>query len=180
MKLNSLTLAKRYARALFELANEQSALVNVTADLNAISKIFKTNPEFVKQLISPSLPMDAKQKILTMLKQDASPLVKNFMQMIFEYQHLEILTLIIEHFNRLVDEQNRVVHANVTTAVELETTQVQRLATRLAQHLQADKVILDTIVKPEIIGGIVIHADGKIIDGSVKTKIDKIRRMLVK
>lgn len=180
MKLNSLTLAKRYSRALFELANEQSELERVNADLNVISEIFKTNPGFVKQLVSPSLPTDAKQTIITVLKQDVSPLVKNFIQMIFEYQHLETLTLVIENFNRLVDKQNRVVHANVITAVELEAVQAQRLTTQLAQYLQADKVILDTLVNPEIIGGIVIYVDGKIIDGSVKSKINKMRHMLVK
>lgn len=180
MKLNSLTLAKRYARAMFELANEQASLEVVSDDLNAIHSIFKTSPDFVKQLISPSLPKEAKQNIVTMLKQDATPLVQNFIQMIFEYQHFDIMVLIVDYFNQLVDEKNKTVHASVTTAVAIDDDQSARLATKLAQHLGADKVILETIVNPHIIGGVVIQADGKIIDGSLTTKIAKIRRMLVK
>ena len=180
MKLNSITLAKRYSRALFELASENNELEVVTNDLKAIHKIFISNSEYIEQLSSPSLPSTAKQTIIDLLKQDAHPLVAKFIQMIFEYQHLDAVVLIIEYFNRLVNDKNKIVHANATTAVELSTSQKEQLATRLAQHLGANEVILDTTIDPDIIGGVVVQADGKIIDGSLATKIAKIRRMLVK
>lgn len=180
MKLNSLTLAKRYSRALFDLANEQASIEVVSNDLNAIRAIFKDNPDYVKQLVSPSLPDGARRAIVNTLKQDATPLVQNFIQMIFEYQHLDTLVRMVDEFNRLVDKQNKIVHASVTTAVALDAPQEERLATTLAKHLGAEQVILNTIVNPAIIGGVVIEADGKIIDGSLVTKIAKIRRMLVK
>ncbi|CAH0418650.1 ATP synthase F1 subunit delta [Periweissella ghanensis] len=180
MKLNSLTLAKRYSRALFELASDNNELELVTNDLNAIHEIFVSNPAYVQDLASPSLPSSAKQAIINTLKQDAHPLVANFIQMIFEYQHLDAVVLIIEYFNRLVNDKNKIVHANATTAVELSTDQKDQLAARLAQHLGANKVVLDTTIDPDIIAGVIVRADGKIIDGSLATKIAKIRQMLVK
>ncbi|MCM0598884.1 ATP synthase F1 subunit delta [Periweissella fabalis] len=180
MKLNSITLAKRYSRALFELATEKKELEIVAKDLNTVRDVFVSNPNYVQQLSSPSLPNKAKQVVIDTLKQDAHPLVANFIQMIFEYQHLDAVVLIIEYFNKLVNKKNKVVYANAITAVEISTAQKEKLATHLAQHLGANKVVLETTINPNIIGGVIVEADGRIIDGSLATKIDKIRRMLVK
>lgn len=180
MKLNSITLAKRYARALFELANEQDILEDVTKDLNGIAKIFKDNPNYIKQLKNPNLPLKVKSSVIVFLKKDANPLVKNFIQMVFDYQRIENINLIVDFFNRLLDQKNNIVHASVTTAIALNKDQKENLINKLVQYLNVDKVILNTKVDQSIIGGVIVKTDTKIIDGSIETKISKIKRILVK
>ncbi|MBM7543667.1 ATP synthase F1 subunit delta [Periweissella beninensis] len=179
MKLDQQTIAKRYSRALFELAIENQQTDEVMTDLKSLVIILKNNPDFITAIDSPNLPQVAKQQIIVALKQDAHKLVANLIQMVFDYNHFAALPAISVAFETLVNEQKQIIAANVVSAVELTVEQKQRLATEYAKRVGAKQVVINTTIDSSIIGGVIIESAGRIIDGSVATKIAKLKRMLV-
>ncbi|QBO36729.1 F0F1 ATP synthase subunit delta [Periweissella cryptocerci] len=180
MKLDQTTIAKRYSKALFELAEEAGSTDAVFEELTSLKAVFVDNAELGSQLNGPALPTSAKKTIIEALKQDATPVVANFIQMSYDYGRTDDVVAIVDAFQRLVDEKKSVVYASVTTAVDLAADQKERLATEFAKRVGANKVVLDTKVDPAIVGGVIVQSDSQILDGSVATKLAKVRRMLVK
>ncbi len=117
--------------------------------------------------------------MLQNLQTNASQLVNDFLQMLFDYGRVQNVTDIIDEFNRLNDEKNGTVRVKVTTAIELDDEQKAKLSAKFAQVVGANKVVLEPVVDEEIIGGVVLRSKGNIYDGSVKSKIDKIKRLLL-
>ena len=100
--------------------------------------------------------------------------------MLFDYRRISNLEAIIDEFNRLYDQERKVVRAVVRTAVELDDQQKDTLAKKFAEVEGANQVILDAKVDPSIIGGVVMQSESHIYDGSIKTKLEKIKRLLLK
>ncbi|KRK76724.1 hypothetical protein FD30_GL001257 [Levilactobacillus namurensis DSM 19117] len=92
---------------------------------------------------------------------------------------MDAMVAILDQFQRLYDDLHHTVYAQVTTAIELSAEQKDKIAAAYAQRVGAQKVILDSQVDPTIIGGVVVQSAGMILDGSLKTKINKLRRQLL-
>ena len=71
-------------------------------------------------------------------------------------------------------------HADVTTAIQLDKQQEDQLKANLAKRFGANEVTLTEHVDPEILGGVIVHVDNKTLDGSLSSKIKQIRRLLVR
>ncbi|KRL10618.1 F0F1 ATP synthase subunit delta [Levilactobacillus zymae DSM 19395] len=113
------------------------------------------------------------------LTSQASPYIKNLIQMVYDYGRMDVMVAIIDQFQALYDEKHHTIYAHVTTAVDLSAEQKDQIATAYAQRVGAQKVILDSQVDPTILGGVIVQSAGMILDGSLKTKINKLRRQLL-
>ena len=85
---------------------------------------------------------------------------------------------IIEEFERLCDVKEKVVHATVTTAIKLDDDQLEKLSAKFAERIGANKIVFNNIIDEKIIGGVVIEANNQIFDGSISSKINKVKRLL--
>lgn len=178
MSLDTRTLSKRYAKALFELADEGNQLDSVYSELTALRQVYVDNPDLPALLRGVDLTVDDKKQLLASLKRDASQLVKNFLQMLFDYGRLDLLVEMVNEFESRYDERQKLMHAKVTTAVALNDSQRSSLSDNLAKRFHANKVDLDEKVDPQILGGVIVSVNHQTLDGSISTKIEKIRRLL--
>ncbi|WP_412989964.1 ATP synthase F1 subunit delta [Pediococcus siamensis] len=180
MSLDKMTIAKRYSKALFDLAVEKDQLESVYADLQQLKQIFNDVPDLNRVLTDVRLKDNQKQAIVDNLKKDASSYVQNLIQMVYDYGRIANIVDIIDQFMVLYDGYNHIAYAEVATAIELDSDQKKRLADEFAKRIGAQKVIINSRLDPSIIGGAVLKSNGFIYDGSIRTKMAKIKKMLLK
>lgn len=180
MSLDLQTVANRYARAMFELAQEQDQLASVHQELMALRDVFNENPRLAPMLSGIKLSLAQKESLLQDLKEGVSQPVANLIQMVFDYGRMNAMVAIIDEFERRYDLENKRVHADVVTAVALDESRRAQLKQNLLTRFGAKEIVLHETVDESIIGGVIVTAQHRTIDGSLKTKIDQIRRLLIK
>lgn len=180
MSLDKKTVANRYAKAIFELAEENGQLDQTYQKLSALRQVFEENDSLAALLSGVDLSLAEKKSLIDALKKDASPFVSNLIQMVFDYGRMDDLVAIIDEFERRYDAFNKRIHAEVITAVQLDTKQRDQLKAGLAKRLSANEIVLHETVDPSILGGVIIRANNETLDGSLSSKIEQIRRLLVK
>jgi len=166
-------LSGRYATALFSLATDSKALNAVAASLASLSQALRESPDLATLTTSPVI--DRKQAaagIRAAAEQlGLDPLTTNFLGVLARNRRLAPLPAIITDFNKLAAAQRGEVTAQVTSAHPLSDDQVVALKAKLRAGLGADAA-LDLRVDPEILGGLIVRTGSRLIDSSLRTKLD--------
>lgn len=179
MSLDQRTVAKRYAKALFESASENDCVNDTQVELQEVKKLFQEIPDLGKDLDNNVLSYDHKKKIVEELKNKSTQLIGNLFQIIFDNHRFSILSNIVDEFNNLVDDQNGVVRADVITATDIDSETKAKLSEKFAHKIGADKVVLDGKIDENIIGGVILKSHGLIYDGSIATQLNNLKQHLV-
>ena len=167
------TLARPYAKAVFELAREQSQLGNWSEILSLLAVV--AQDERVQALLShPSITADAKaQAIIEVSGEKLGEAGKNFVRLLAENKRLSLLPEISELYENLKAQQEATVDVVVETAFELSAEQTDRLIKSLQAKLQRS-VNLETVTNKALLGGVVIRAEDLVIDASVRGRLAKL------
>jgi F-type H+-transporting ATPase subunit delta len=169
-------IAERYSAALFELAEQQSALDVVALDLRNL-KVLIAGIEDVRRLLrSPVLSRVAQQKALDALSERVgfNGLTRNFLGLVARNRRLAALVGIADAFlNRLAAKRGEVT-AQVATAVPLNETQVGAIGAAL-KSVVGSNVTLDVTVDPGLLGGLVVKVGSRLVDGSLRTKLQHLQ-----
>lgn len=165
-------IARPYASALFELAEESNSVATVEQGLVAIAALAADSQDFSRFLRSPVINADAKataiEAILSKAKADAT--VSNFVKVVARNGRLFALPAIISAFRDRAAAARGEVTAEVTSATALSPAQVKTLAETLKARI-GKSVTLNEHVDPSLIGGLVVKVGSQMIDSSLKTKL---------
>jgi F-type H+-transporting ATPase subunit delta len=167
---------KRYARAIFEIALEQNAIDRWQSDLAKMSSL-KNDKTLLILLESPRLTFEDKKKLLDERLLEISPMAQNLSYLLTERHRVGLIESILRHYKNLVDEHNGIAHAMVTTAVQLEQSEQDKIGQTL-ESLTGKKIIIETGVNPEILGGFIARIDGKLLDGSTRSRLMALKKDL--
>jgi F-type H+-transporting ATPase subunit delta len=170
-------IARPYANALFELAQGEGNLAEVEQGLVAVSRLASESPDFTRFLRSPVIAADQKAEALEAILKKAggvNPLVANFARVIARNGRLFALTAIISVFRELAAKARGEVTAEVTSAEPLSADQLTKLAETLKQKI-GKTVTLNEHVDPALIGGLVVKVGSRMIDSSLRTKLDAMK-----
>ena len=178
MALDQATIAKRYAVALFELTHDQNTDAATLAELVEVRTVLVENPELTKAIESMRVPESAKQQMVATLSDGASQVVKNLLQMAYDYRRFSDLPAIITAYEDLVNKSEGVVYAEVKTALSDE--QAARMTEQLAKRFEAKEIKLTQVVDEALLGGVVVQANNQILDGSLATKLAAIRQSIIR
>lgn len=179
MALTNATVAPRYGKALFEAARDNDRLESVQADLQAIQTIASTHPDLLKVLAAPTVPLTDKQTVVATLSQGADPLVHNLLVMLLDYGRIEALLLVIADYSARYFDALGLIEAQVTTATALTATQETALEQAIAKRFGAAGVTLVTRIDESLLGGVKMQIKDRVIDGSVKQRLAKLRAALL-
>jgi F-type H+-transporting ATPase subunit delta len=161
-----------YAQALFEVALELDNLDQIRDELGFINETFKTHPEFYEVFRTPKINKEERKDIITNVFGDkVSKEVMNFMKILIDKRRGAAVSGIYSEYVTMVDEKKGVVKAVVESAIELTSEEQIALTEKLAKVTQRE-VRLTCVVKPEVIGGLIVRIGDKVIDGSVKSRLD--------
>jgi F-type H+-transporting ATPase subunit delta len=169
-------IAQRYALALFELAQTQGSLDQVSSDLSDLKTAIAECDDLRRALIGQSLPRDVQGKAIIAVAKAAglSQLTINFIGVLGEGRRLDALLPIIASFQERLAAHRGEVTAHVGAAQPMSPEQIEQLTAALKTVFGA-KVAFDVTLDPALIGGLVVKVGSRMIDSSVSSKLQNLK-----
>jgi F-type H+-transporting ATPase subunit delta len=169
--------AKRYARAIFELAREEGQVEEWGTRLATVGQVLSRQDVRVV-LSNPTIPRQQRQEAVSRILDDsAGPEGANLAKLLVGANRLDDVERIEQEYQLLVDEAEGRMRATATTAVELSAGDYETLAGRISKQMGRE-VRLTADVDPAIIGGLVLRVGDHVIDASLATRLRQLRRKL--
>lgn len=179
MALESSAKAGRvYARAIFELAQARGSVGDVFEALEALGELYDDNREFRNYFTSPKIPREEKARFLDTAFSELPDLVRNLLHLLVRKRREPALDNIVDAFRKYRDEAESRIHVHVTSAAPLPDSQRESLNAALAKRFPAQEVELHEAVDASLIGGLRIRTGDRRVDGSIRTRLENLRRVL--
>jgi F-type H+-transporting ATPase subunit delta len=172
-------VAGRYATALFELALEQKSVDAVKGDLDRFAAMVDENPELARLVRSPVFTADEQARALTAVLSNAGigGLAANFLLLVASNRRLFTIGQILKAFRLLVAQYKGEVTAEVTVAEKLDDRHLGALKGAL-KNVTGKDVDLDVKIDSSIIGGLIVKLGSRMVDTSLKTKLNAIKHAM--
>jgi F-type H+-transporting ATPase subunit delta len=169
-------VAERYANALFELALDAKSLPAVETDLDRVSALLAESADLSRLVRSPVFSAEEQGRAIgaVLERTGIAGLVASFIKVAAANRRLFAVPDMITAFKRLAARQRGEVAAEVTSAEPLNDAHVAALKEALKASLGKD-VALDARVDPSLIGGLVVKVGSRMIDGSLRTKLNSLK-----
>ena len=171
--------ARVYAAALYEAAGDAGRTREVDRDFRAFLGELSENRLVLKALANPAIPREAKKRVIMRLLEGSEELLKNAALVLTDRGRINLLADTALAYAELVAAEDRILTVEVTTAVELDDSQVEALRERISAAVGHEAKVVAT-VDPDIIGGLVLKARGVLLDASIRRRLDDIRLALIR
>ncbi|MBP3543056.1 MAG: F0F1 ATP synthase subunit delta [Lachnospiraceae bacterium] len=174
-------VSKTYGDALFELALEQNAVDELSKEVQVVSEALRENEELMKLLEHPKIVKEEKLQIVeNIFKGRVSDDLTGFLQLIVNKDRYGEIYAILDVFMNRVREYKHIGVASVTTAVELREEQKQAVIDKLLATTDYESFEMKYAVDAALIGGMVIRIGDRVVDSSIKHKLELMSRDLMK
>ncbi|MEN6304143.1 MAG: ATP synthase F1 subunit delta [Armatimonadia bacterium] len=172
------TVTRRYVKALFEAAQATGQVAALAPYLTGLQDLWLSRDDLRATMLSPRLPVDKKRSVLMRLIGDGAPtLMQRFLGLLLDKRRIEVLAASGTIYDELQDEAAGVRHAHVVSAVPLSADQQQRLTETLSESLQA-QIVVSSAVDPAVIGGLRVRVGDVLIDGTIRNRLEGLRKQL--
>jgi F-type H+-transporting ATPase subunit delta len=165
-------IAKRYSRALFNLAQEEKAVEQYGTELDGFNEVLRDIPDLENALRNPLYPEAVKktviQKVVTQL--ELSPVMKSFLKLLVEKGRIQHVPEIAEYYHRLIDDYSNISRAKVKAAVRLGSDVLEEISAALEKKI-GKKIVVEFEEDPSLIGGVFAQIGDVVLDGSVKRQL---------
>lgn len=172
------SVARRYAKALFELAKEANKLQDTGDELARLTAV-ADDPSVAPVLRSPLLAADRRRALTQTLARELalSDLLTRFVEVLSDHQRLGALAGIGDYFQRMLDDDLGRVRITVRSAAALDETQTQQIVAAFAQ-ITGKQVLPQITIDPDLLGGVLVEVRDTVYDGSVRTQLNRLARQL--
>ena len=170
-------MAGRYATALFDLALEEKAVDVVLQDLDRFDALIVANPDLTRLVRSPVFGADEQLKALSAIldKAGIGGIAANFLRVITTNRRLFAVRDMIRGYRTLLARHRGEVTAQVTVAETLNDKNLDALKSALKSVTGGKDIDLEVNVEPAIIGGLIVKIGSRMIDSSLRTKLNAIK-----
>ncbi len=169
-------VAKRYAKALFELADKESVVSDVEAQLKLISEVLGQNADIGKFLSLPSVAPEQKTSLLKSAFGDrVSALVLNMLTLLITRRRQGVITELYEAYTKIAGEALGQAHATVYTAQKLSEQELAEVAATFGQ-LAGKTILAEQVVDPSLLGGVQVRIGDRLYDGSLSGKLERLQK----
>jgi F-type H+-transporting ATPase subunit delta len=172
-------IAAVYARSLFEVAQEQDKLDLVREQLGEFADALEQTRELQVFFFSPYFSSAEKEDGLDRAVSGADPAIVNFLKLLIENHRMPVIFRVRREYERLWEEENKLLPVRVTSAVELDSGTVSQIGDKIAEQT-GRKVELSSEVDPDILGGIVVRVGNSILDASIRNRLEQLRRQVAR
>lgn len=172
-------ISKRYARAFFEIAEEEKKLEQYYGELRQFSSIIAGNKDLGGFLANPIFEQDSKKKVLEQIisKLSLSPMTINFLKLLIDKKRIDVLSDIENDYRQLMDESLQKLRVNVKSAFPL-SSDMQNYITSNLEKMTGKRVEVTVQSDSGLLGGIVIGVGDTLYDGSIKSQLNNMRNLL--
>jgi F-type H+-transporting ATPase subunit delta len=172
-------VAQRYAAALYDLADEKGALDIVAADLNSLQAMIDASDDFRRFIKSPVINRTEQSKGIAALAEKAqlSPIARQFLGLVSANRRLFALDQMIRGYNAILADRRGHAAAEVTAAAPLSDSQAMALKDALSKTVGRNVQVV-TKVDPSILGGLIVRVGSRMVDSSIKSKLQRLKLAL--
>jgi F-type H+-transporting ATPase subunit delta len=163
------SIARRYAKALLEVARAENILEETAAELDKLAAI-AADPEIGAALANPLYSEARRAELATTLGADLNPTTRNFVRLLGDQKRLDQIVGIADQYRRLLDNQLGRVRAVITSSTPLEPGVIDKLIATFTAKT-GKHVLAETVVDESQLGGVIVDIEGKIYDGSLRTQL---------
>ena len=169
---------KEYAEALYALAFEEDIMKEVAESVNSADEVFSENPQYLQLLYSPAVPLTERLELIEQaFGGSIHEHVLSLLKLLCEKGRIIAFRECGAEFNKLLDFANRVSTARVTCAIELTDTERENLTAKL-EKLCGHTVLIEDTVDEALLGGMIIEVDGRIIDASLRNRLNVVKDVM--
>ena len=170
--------SREYAEALFEMAMEEEKTAEFATGLDLVEAEIAANPGFLSLLASPAISRDERMDALSAAFEKRIPLPELILlRMMVSRGHAKSLREMITCYRELAREHRGESVARVITAVPLTEMEAEQLREKLEKRFKR-KMILDCVVDSGLLGGIRVETEGRVLDGSLRTRLQEIKEVM--
>ncbi len=169
-------VAARYASALFDVAQEAGAVDAIAGDLDRFGELIQASPDLARLVRNPIFTAEEQERAIgaVLAHIGVSPLTSNFICLVTSKRRLFALPDMIRAYQDLVSDAKGIVRAQVVLAEEPSDTVMNEIKAALRDVAKAD-VAVDVKIDPSLIGGLIVKMGSRMVDASVRTKLNSIR-----
>ena len=167
---------RRYADAAFEIALRDKAVETWRKELDEAAET-STGGELESVLANPAIPLDQRLNAAENVYASLSKPVRSLILLLVRRNRIEQLPRVAAEFRRLDDRRNGLTHATATSAAPLGAEETEAITARL-EELTGGRIALETAVDPSLLGGVVVRVGDRLIDGSVRGRLERLRGQL--
>lgn len=171
-------IANTYGQALYDLTREEGLADEVLQQLTALNESFAAEPKFVQLLCTPSIPKPERCAVLDeSLRAQVHPYVLNFLKILTEKGYMRHFSACCRLFRQQYNHDNGILPVTAVTKQPLSEELRRRLSEKLS-GVTGKTIDLDCRIDPECLGGVRLELDGMQVDGTLRHRLDEIRRTL--
>lgn len=165
------SIARRYAKAILAIAEEQNELEKFGEELVALAGV-TTVPEVAKVISNPLVSEGKRRDLATTIASElgVTPTMQNFVRVLADKQRLDQIASIATQYRRLLDQKLGRVRAVVTSATPLEAADLDRVVATFEKKT-GKKVLAETAVDESLLGGVIVDIEGQVFDGSLRNQL---------
>lgn len=172
-------IAKRYGRALFDLAQAENGLEAMQADVKWVEQTFESQPQLKDMLLLPTMPKEEKKRVVAAISSGSvSEHMLGLLYLLIDKGRILYLPEILQEYQRLHLEAVRISEAYVKSAAPLTKEEEARIQKALEKALNR-QVVLHTETDSQLIGGLVVRVGDQIFDNSLRTKLQNMKKDLL-
>ena len=171
-------MSKEYGEALFALAKECDAVDEYKEALDTVTAVFRENPEYIDFLDSPSIAKNERTNAVELAFGGRVPEhIVSFLQLLCEKRHIRSFDGCVKEYNALYDASKKVSTARVTSAVPLTDKEKDGLRQKL-EKISGNSILLECSTDESLMGGLVVEIDGKVIDGTLRHRLNEVKDVI--
>ena len=172
-------LDRRYALALYEVAEEKGKVQEYLNDLREICDLIDNNKDFYEVVKHPQISTKQKKKtFINIFKGNIDEELLSFLLILIEKDRILFLKEKLKEMEKIHLERLNVLQGIVKTTIPLEEYEYNALVEKLEKKYNKD-IILKKIIDPEILGGIYVRIGNDVVDGTVRTRLDDLRKLML-
>lgn len=170
-------IAQVYARALFEVASERDVLDTIKEQLAQFVDALSADHNLAVFFYSPYFSVQEKKDGLVRTLEGADETLMNFLETLIERHRMPEIFRIQSQYEELWDAEMKLLPVEVTSAVALDEATIRSIGDRISQQT-GNKIELTTVVNPDVLGGIVLRVGNFILDASLRSRLNDLRKEL--
>ncbi len=176
--MSDVVVEKRYALALFRLAKEKQLLEQLEKEVKVLNEVF-ANEEIIAVFTSPKISIDKKKNLIADAFASFSVELKNTLNVLVEQHRERNMVAIASHFLGLVNEENGVADATVTSAKPISESEMNDISAVFAKKIDKKALHITNVTDPSVIGGVSVRIGNQVFDGTVGGKLNRLERHLL-
>ena len=172
-------IAQVYARSLFEVAEERDKLDEVRDQIGQFADALGESRDLQTFFFSPYFSTEEKKKGLASALEGADPVVENFLALLIENHRMPVLFRVRRELDQMWREVNQLLPVQITSAVELDRAVTQQIGDEIGRQT-GRTVELTSTVDPDVLGGLVVRVGNSILDASIRTRLERLRKQVAR